>query len=157
MLTKARFWPQCWLAVRTIPQDLIGCWDQQKLKAHFSCHGCFCKWFAVSGEKDFATYFLLFYGLVVGKYALRCAMEIQNIQMVVHIFRICFIFGSNVSESRSWIPLQVVDHEQDALWFINKQVQVKILSILKLVSFERLAGNDFWTGHASGGSLGKKT
>ena len=30
--------------------------------------------------------FLLFYGLVVGKYALMCAMEIQEIHMVVHIF-----------------------------------------------------------------------
>ena len=30
--------------------------------------------------------FLLFYGLMVGKYALICAMEIQKIQMVVHIF-----------------------------------------------------------------------
>ena len=30
--------------------------------------------------------FLLFYGLMVGKYALICAMEIQKIHMVVHIF-----------------------------------------------------------------------
>ena len=30
--------------------------------------------------------FLLFYGLMVGKYALICAMEIQKIHVVVHIF-----------------------------------------------------------------------
>ena len=30
--------------------------------------------------------FLLFYGLMVGKYALICTMEIQKIHMVVHIF-----------------------------------------------------------------------
>ena len=30
--------------------------------------------------------FLLFYGLMVGKYALICAMEIQEIHVVVHIF-----------------------------------------------------------------------
>ena len=30
--------------------------------------------------------FLLFYGLMVGNYALICAMEIQKIHMVVHIF-----------------------------------------------------------------------
>ena len=30
--------------------------------------------------------FLLFYGLIVGKYALICAMEIQKIHLVVHIF-----------------------------------------------------------------------
>ena len=35
---------------------------------------------------DFAAFFLLFYGLMVGKYALICAMEIQKSHMVVHIF-----------------------------------------------------------------------
>ena len=30
--------------------------------------------------------FLLFYGLMVGKYALICVMEIQKKQVVVHIF-----------------------------------------------------------------------
>ena len=30
--------------------------------------------------------FLMFYGLMVGKYALICAMEIQKIHVVVHIF-----------------------------------------------------------------------
>ena len=30
--------------------------------------------------------FLLFYGLMVGKCALICAMEIQKIHVVVHIF-----------------------------------------------------------------------
>ena len=29
--------------------------------------------------------FLLFYGLMVGKYALICGMEIQKMHMVVHI------------------------------------------------------------------------
>ena len=40
------------------------------------------------------------------------------------------------------------------LKFTNKRVQIKILSILKLVSFESLAGNNFseW-GYASGGNL----
>ena len=35
---------------------------------------------------DFAVFFLLFYGLTVGIYALICAMQIQKIHMVVHIF-----------------------------------------------------------------------
>ena len=43
--------------------------------------------------------------------------------------------------------MQVVDLEQSvecAFWFTNKRVQIKILpSILKLVSFESLAENDF--------------
>ena len=47
--------------------------------------------------------------------------------------------------SVSWtrIPLQVVDLQQGAFWLINKRVQVEILSMLKLVSFESLAKNDF--------------
>ena len=48
--------------------------------------------------------------------------------------------------SMNRLSLQVVDREQCvecALWFTNKRVQIKILSILKLVSFESLAGNDF--------------
>ena len=37
---------------------------------------------------DFAVFFIFFsfYGLMVGKYALICTMEIQKIHMVVHIF-----------------------------------------------------------------------
>ena len=72
-------------------------------------------------------------------------MEIQKIQMVVHIFSGFASFMELITGSVpwNWIPLQVVDREQDAFWFTNKLVQVKILSILKLVSFERLAGNDF--------------
>ena len=48
--------------------------------------------------------FLLFYGLIVGKYALICVMEIQKIQIVVHIFSGFALFtGTNVSVSQSWI------------------------------------------------------
>ena len=54
------------------------------------------------------------------------------------------LYLRKVSVSRSWIPLQVVDRWQGAFWFTNKRVQIKILSILKLVSFESLAGNDFY-------------
>ena len=45
----------------------------------------------------------------------------------------------------SWsrISLQVVDLEQGAFWFTDKRMQVEILSMLKLVSFESLAKNDF--------------
>ena len=48
-----------------------------------------------------------------------------------------------MSVSQSWIPLQVSDRKQGAFWLTNKRVQIKIQSILKLVSFESLAGNDF--------------
>ena len=44
--------------------------------------------------------FLLFYGLIVGKYALICAMEIQKIQMVVHIFSGFALFTEQMSVYR---------------------------------------------------------
>ena len=85
VLTVARFWPQHWLAVGTMPQDLIGCWNQWKLKVliprmlfSWMIH---CR----RRERSILLSFLLFYGLMVEKYAL-CAMEIQKIHMVVHIF-----------------------------------------------------------------------
>ena len=72
-----------------MPQDLIGCWNQRKLKALIPRVVVFAN-DQPSAERriDFAGLFslLLFYGLIVGKYALICAMEIQKIQMVVHIF-----------------------------------------------------------------------
>ena len=68
-----------------MPQDLIGCWNQRKLKA-------LTPRVVVFGirrrrrEGSILLSFLLFYGLMVGKYALICAMEIQKIHMAVHIF-----------------------------------------------------------------------
>ena len=52
------------------------------------------------------------------------------------------LYLQNVSVWRSWIPLQVVDCEQGVFRLTNKQVQIKILSILKMGSFESLSGND---------------
>ena len=42
-------------------------------------------------------FFLLFDGLMVGKYALICTMEIQKIHMVVHIFSGFALFKETVS------------------------------------------------------------
>ena len=67
----------------------------------------------------------------------------ENSDGCSYLLRICFIYRTNVSVSWSWTPVQVVDHEQGAFWFTNKRVQIKVLSILKLVSFESLARNDF--------------
>ena len=65
---------------------LIGCRKRRKLKELYP-RGWIREWSAVRGEKDpFCCLFLLFYGLMVGKYALICAMEIRKIHMVVHIF-----------------------------------------------------------------------
>ena len=82
VLDTARFWPKRWLAVRTMPQDLIGCGKRRKLKALIHCVVVFVR----RREGSILLSFLLFYGRIVGKYALICAVEIQKIQMVVHIF-----------------------------------------------------------------------
>ena len=48
---------------------------------------------------DFSVFFI-FYGLIVGKYTLICAMEIEKIHSC--LFRTCFIYGTtNVSVSQS--------------------------------------------------------
>ena len=69
-----------------MPQDLIGCRKHRKLKALIPRVVVFVN-DPSSAERriDFAV-FLLFYGLMVGKYALICAMEIQKIHTVVYIF-----------------------------------------------------------------------
>ena len=69
-----------------MPQDLIDCWKRQKLKALIPHVVVFVNDPSLAERRiDFAV-FLLFYGLMVGKYALICAMEIQKIHMFVHIF-----------------------------------------------------------------------
>ena len=58
-----------------MPQDLIGRWNQRKLKALIP-HVVVFSNDPPSAERRKKK---------VEKYALICAMEIQNIQMVVHI------------------------------------------------------------------------
>ena len=70
-----------------MPQDLIGCRKRRKLKALIPRVVVFVNDPSLAERRiDFAVFFLFFYGLMVGKYALICAMEIQKIHMVVHIF-----------------------------------------------------------------------
>ena len=75
--------------------------------------------------------FLLFYGLMVGKYALICAMEIQKIHVVVHIFSGFASFTELFANQNTVYP------KGGFIWKF-------ILEWL------------FWTGYASGGSLPKK-
>ena len=72
-----------------------------------------------------------------------CHGNSENSYGCSYLLRICFIYGTNVIVSRSWIPLQVVDREQGAFWFTNKRVQITILSIFKHVLCESLAENYF--------------
>ena len=76
---------------------------------------------------------------MVGKYALICAMEIQKIHMVVHIFS-----GFSLFTQLMWVYRGV--ESLSKLLTANKvlfDLPTKVLSILKVVSVESLAGNDF--------------
>ena len=69
-----------------MPQDLIGCRKRRKLKAPIPRVVVFVNDRRRWREGSILLSVLLFYGLMVGKYALICVMEIQEIHMVVHIF-----------------------------------------------------------------------
>ena len=69
-----------------MPQDLIGCRKRRKLKALIPRMVVFVIIRRRRREGSILLSFLLFYGLMVGKYALICAREIQKIHMVVYIF-----------------------------------------------------------------------
>ena len=104
--------------------------------------------------------FLLFYGLMVGKYALTCAMEIQKIHMVVHIFSGFALFTELMWLYRgveslcklltaNKVPFDLPNQQASAN---QNTVHLKTCFIWKL-SWEWL----LWTGYvyASGGSLRK--
>ena len=71
-----------------MPQDVIGCRKRRKLKALIPRVVVFVDdpSSAERIEGSILLSFLLFYGLMVGKYALICTMAIQKIPMVVHNF-----------------------------------------------------------------------
>ena len=72
-----------------MPQDLIGRRKRRKLKALIPRVVVFVNDPPSPERKregSILLSFLLFCALMVGKYALICAMEIQKIHMVVHIF-----------------------------------------------------------------------
>ena len=69
-----------------MPQDLIGFRNAGSWKCLFLAWLFLWVIRRQRREGSILLSFLLFYGLMVGKYALICAMEIQKIHMVVHIF-----------------------------------------------------------------------
>ena len=69
-----------------MPQDLIGCRKRRKLKALIPHVVVFVNDPPSAERKVDFTVFLLFHGLMVGKYAVICTIEIQKIHVVVHLF-----------------------------------------------------------------------
>ena len=66
------------------------------------------EWSTISGEKDLAVFFFLLVLRSCGRK--RCLNKwhrnSENSYGCSYLLRICFIYGTNVSVSRSWIPLQ---------------------------------------------------
>jgi len=75
----------------------------------------------VERKVDFAAFFL-FYGPMVGKYALICAMEIQKIHMAVHIISGFALFTelhyNNINKKLKRIQLLELHYGYDCCPFI---------------------------------------
>ena len=146
MLTVAKFWLQRWLAVRTISHKIWLAVGINEVESAYSSRGCFREWLAVGREKDrFSRLFLLFYGLIVGKYALICPWKFRK-------FRWSFfdcIAELNLS-SNCWPQKRCLLIYQQTSANQNT-VHLKIGFIWKF-SREWL----LWTVYASEGSLRKK-
>ena len=159
-----RFWPQRWLAVRAIPRDLIGCWNQRKLKAFILRVAGSTKQSSWMIRRQRREGFCCFFFLIVLRSCGRkiflnmCHGNSENSNSCPYPLRICFIYGTNVSVSRSWIPLQVVDREKDAFWFTNKWVQVNTHYHHLQTGFIWKFRREWllWTGYVRGGSLREK-
>ena len=120
--------------------------ESMEVESAYSSRGCFREWLAVGGEKDrFSRLFLLFYGLIVGKYALICPWKFRK-------FRWSFfdcITELNLSSS-CWPQKRcLLIYQQTSA--TQNTVHLKIGFIWKF-SREWL----LWTVYASGGSLRKK-
>ena len=127
-------------------QDLIGCQICWKLKGLIPLMVVFIN-DPPSAERGFyfAVFFIVLWscGRKICRNTCMCHGNSENSYGCSYLLRIWFSYGTNVTVSQSWIPLQDVGRWQGAFWFTNKRVQIKTLSILKLVSFESLARNDF--------------
>ena len=95
VLTAAKFWPQLWLAVRTMPQDLIGCWNQRKLKALIPRVVVFAN-DQPSAERriDFSVLFIVLWSYSRKISFNMCHGNSENSDGCSYLLRICFIYGN---------------------------------------------------------------
>ena len=137
-----------------MPQDLIG------INGSWKC--LFLAWLfsrMISSrrrEGSILLSFKFFYGLIVEKYTLICAMEIQKIHSC--LFRIWFIYGTtNVSVSQSWISL-LNCWPRTMCRLIYQQTSANQNTLHLTSGFIWKFSREWllWTGCATGGSLRKK-
>ena len=90
-----------------MPQDLIGCRKRRKLKALIPRVVVFVN-DPSSAERriDFAAFFIVLWSYGRKICLNMCLGNSENSYGCSYLPRICFIYGTNVSVSRSWIPLQ---------------------------------------------------
>ena len=58
-----------------------------------------------------------------------CHGNSENSDGCSYFLRICFIYGTNLSMSRSWIPLQVADREEGAFWYKKTSANQNIVHL----------------------------
>ena len=142
-----------------MPQDLIGCRKRRTLKALIPRVVVFVN-DPSSAERriDFAVFFIVLWSYGRKICLNMCHGNSENSYGCSYLLRICFIYGTNVSVSRSWIPLQVRCWPLTRCFLIYQQTSADQNTVhLKsgfIWKFSR--GLLFWMGHASGGSLRKK-
>ena len=142
-----------------MPQDLIGCRKRRKLEALIPRVVVFVNDPSSKERRiDFAVFFIVWWS-----YGRKICLNMyhgnsENSYGCSYLLWICFIYGTNVSVSRSWIPLQVQSWPLTRCFLIYQQtssdqntVHLKSGFIWKF-SREWL----FWAGYANGGSLPKK-
>ena len=159
MLTAARCWSQRWLVATTMSQDLIGCWNQRKLKALIPRVVVFAN-DQPSAERriDFAVFFIVLWSYGRKICLNMCHGNSENSYGCSYLLRICFIYGKWVYRgveslckllTANKVPFDLPNQQASAN---QNTVHLKTCFIWKL-SWEWL----LWTGYvyASGGSLRK--
>ena len=111
MLTAARFWPQHWLAV-----GINEGWKRLCLAWLFSR--------------------MMKRRIEIGKYALICGMEIQKIQIVVHIFS-----GFALFTVLTWVYRKV--ESVSASFWPRPMCRMCLLIYQQMSAKQNTAGNDF--------------
>ena len=127
-----------------MPQDLIGCRKRRKLKALIPCVVVFVN-DPSSAERriDFAVFFIVLWSYGRKICLNMCHGNSENSCGCSCLLRICFIHRKWVYRGVESLCKLLTANKVPFDFIPTNGVQIKILSILKLVSFESLAGNDF--------------
>ena len=126
-----------------MPQDLIGCQRRRKLTALIPRVVVFVNDPSSARRRiGFAVFFIVLWSYGRKICLNMCHGSSENSYGCSYLLRICFIYGKWVYRGVESL-CKLLTANKVPFDLPTKGVQIKILSILKLVSFESLAGNDF--------------